>query len=157
VALTHGEPLPEKVSPPAAPSGVYPGQGVAVLRSDESGRYWTGGGAAAVLRLGAAIGHGHNHYLHLLLHGKGRLLYPDLQLVPYEPTYLSWTREGIAHNTLLVDRQSPRPSPCTTRQDFAPEAKFVAVTGSPFENVTQTRALLMTPDYLADVFRAADT
>jgi hypothetical protein len=157
IALTHGEPLPEKLAPPVAPGGVYPGQGVAVLRSDESGKYWTGGGTAVVLRLGAEIGHGHKDYFHLLLHSKGRLLYPDLQLVTYEPTYLSWTREGIAHNTLLVDKQSPRPSPCTMRQDFSPEAKFVAVTGRPFENVTQTRALFLTPDYLADVFRAEDS
>jgi hypothetical protein len=157
VALTHGEPLPEKAEAPAAPGGVYPGQGIAVLRSDESPRYWTTGGTMAVLRLGSAIGHGHRDYFHLLLHGKGRLLYPDLQLVTYEPTYLSWTREGVAHNTLLVDGQSPRPCSCTTRQNFTPEAKFVAITGSPFENVTQTRALLLTPDYLADVFRAADT
>jgi hypothetical protein len=156
VALTHGEPLPEKTEPPSAPSGVYPGQGIAVLRSDESPRYWSAGGTMAVLRLGSAIGHGHRDYFHLLLHGKGRLLYPDLQLVTYEPTYLSWTREGIAHNTLLVDHQSPRPCPCTTREEFTPEAKFCAVTGSPFEDVTQTRALLLTPDYLADVFRAAD-
>jgi hypothetical protein len=156
VALTHGEPLPAQAEPPAAPGGVYPGQGIAVLRSDESGQFWTGRCPAAVLRLGSEIGHGHKDYFHLLLHGKGRLLYPDLQLVTYEPTYLSWTREGIAHNTLLVDRQSPRPGPCTTRQDFAPEAKFVAVTGRPFEGVTQTRALLLTAEYLADVFRAAD-
>src|SRR5262249_11217210 len=34
VALTHGEPLPEKLEPPPAPSGIYPSQGLAVLRSD---------------------------------------------------------------------------------------------------------------------------
>ncbi len=89
--------------------------------------------------------------------GKGRLLYPDLELITYEPTWLNWTHEGIAHNTLLVDRQSPRPGPVTTRHDFTPEAKFFAVSGSAFVDVQQTRALLLTPDYLADIFRAADT
>jgi hypothetical protein len=156
IALTHGEPLPDDPSPPAAPGGAYPGQGLAVLRADESARYWTSGSLAAVLRLGAAVGHGHKDYFHLMLHGKGRLLYPDLELITYEPTYLNWTHEGIAHNTLLVDQQSPRPGPTTPRQDFAPEAKFFALTGSAFEGVTQTRALVLTPDYLADVFRAAD-
>lgn len=157
VALTHGRPLPGKPEPPPAPSGVYPGQGLAVLRADETPRYWTSSAMAAVMRLSAAIGHGHKDYFELMLHGRGRLLYPDLQLIGYEPTYQHWTNEGIAHNTLLVDCQSPRPGPCTTRQDFAPEAKFFAVTASAFENVNQTRALVMTPDYLADVFRAADT
>src|SRR5262249_8493622 len=74
-----------------------------------------------------------------------------------EPTYINWTHEGIAHNTLLVDRQSPRPGPFTTRHDFSAEVKFFAITGTAFEGVTQTRALVLTPDYLADVFRAADT
>jgi hypothetical protein len=157
VALTHGEELPDNPKPPPAPSGVYPSQGIAVLRSEETGRYWTSGALAAVLRLGAAVGHGHKDYFHLMLHGKGRLLYPDVELITYEPTYLHWTHEGIAHNTLLVDHQSPRPGPFTTRQDFAPGAKFFAITGSAFEGVTQTRALLLTPDYVADVFHAADT
>jgi hypothetical protein len=156
-ALTHGEPLPAELVPPVAPSAIYPGQGVAMLRSDESPQYWTSGAMAAVLRLGAAIGHGHKDYFHLMLHGKGRLLYPDLNLIQYEPTYLNWTHEGIAHNTLLVDQQSPGPGPFTTRQELTPELKFLAVTGSAFAHVRQTRALLLTPNYLADVFHAADT
>src|SRR5438093_929006 len=57
---------------------------------------------------------------------------------------------------LLLDRQSRRPGPVTTRQDFTPEVKFFAATGRPFAGVTQTRALLVTPQYVADVFRAAD-
>jgi hypothetical protein len=156
-ALTHGEPLPDKLTPPPAPSAVYPSQGFAMLRSEEGPRYWTSGALAAVLRLGGAVGHGHKDYFHLILHGKGRLLYPDLNIIQYEPTYLNWTHEGIAHNTLLVDRQSPRPGKFTTRQDFSPGAKFFAISGSAFPHVDQTRALLLTPDYLADVFRAGDT
>lgn len=156
IALTHGEPLPDKPAPPPAPGGVYASQGFAMLRSDESPRYWEAGGLAAVLRLGALVGHGHKDYFHLILHGKGRLLYPDLNIIQYEPTYVNWTHEGIAHNTLLVDQESPRPGRFTTRQEFTPEAKFFALTGSAFENVAQTRALLLTPEYLADIFRARD-
>jgi hypothetical protein len=155
-ALTHGEALPENPQPPPAPSGIYASQGLAVLRADTSPAFWTSQSLAAALRLGAAVGHGHNDYFHLLLHGKGRLLYPTVQLIQYEPNYLGWTREGIACNTLLVDHQSPHPGPVTTRRDEAPGVQFFAATGSAFAGVTQTRALLVTPQYVADVFRAAD-
>jgi len=157
IALTHGEPLPEKLTPPPAPCGVYPQQGFAMLRSDESPRYWTSGALAAVVRLNEALGHGHKDYFSLMLHGQGRLLYPDLNVIQYEPTYLHWTREGIAHNTLLVDGHSPRPGRSATRHDFTPEVKFFAITGESFPGVAQTRVLLLTPDYLTDVFHAADT
>jgi hypothetical protein len=155
-ALTHGQPLPDKITPPPAPSGVYPTQGIAVLRAVESPAFWESDATMAVLRLSTSLGHGHNDSFHLLLHGKGRLLYPTIQLIQYEPNYVNWTREGHSCNTLLVDHQTPHASPCTTRHDFASEAKFFAVTGSPFDGVTQTRALVLTDKYLVDVFRAAD-
>jgi hypothetical protein len=157
IALTHGEPLPEQLTPPPAPCGIYPQQGFAMLRSDESPRYWTSDAMAAVVRLNEALGHGHKDYFSLVLHGKGRLLYPDLNIIQYEPTFLNWTREGIAHNTLLVDGQSPQPGRSSTRHDFGPEVKFFAITGESFPDVTQTRVLLLTPEYLADMFQAADT
>jgi hypothetical protein len=156
VALTHGEPLPPRLTPPPAPSGLYEGMGFAVIRADESPGYWTAGGLAAVLRLGTSVGHGHQDYFSLILHGKGRLLYPDLNVIQYEPRWLNWTAEGIGHSTLLIDRESPSPGKHATRHDFAPEVKFFAVEGSAFDRSTQERALLMTGDYLVDVFRAAD-
>jgi hypothetical protein len=157
VALTHGEPLPLQPRPPSASSGVYESMGFAVIRSDESPGYWTAGGLAAVLRLGTSVGHGHQDYFSLILHGKGRLLYPDLNVIQYEPRWLNWTAEGIGHSTLLIDNESPSPGKHATRHDFAPEVKFFAVEGSAFERSTQERAVLMTGDYLVDVFRAADT
>ncbi len=157
VALTHGEPLPKDATPPLAPSGLYRSQGFAMLRSDESPGYWTGGGLAAVVRLGNPVGHGHEDYFSLVLHGKGRLLYPDLNVIQYEPTGINWTHEGIAHNTLLVDHQSPRPGPFATREEFTPDAKFLAVSGSAFAGTRQQRAVLLAREYLVDVFRAEDT
>ncbi len=91
-----------------------------------------------------------------MLHGKGRLLYPDLNVIQYEPTYLSWTREGIGHSTLLVDHQSPASGDFTTSHDFTPEVKFFALSGSAFKNIRQTRRLLLTKEYLADLFHATD-
>ena len=156
LALSHGRPLPDKPTPPPAPSGVYASQGFAMIRADETPSYWTSGSLAAMVTLGKALGHGHNDHYQLVLHGKGRLLYPDLNVIQYEPTYLGWTREGIGHSTLLVDHQSPASGDFTTSHDFSPEVKFFALTGSAFKNIRQTRRLLMTKDYLADVFHAAD-
>lgn len=157
VALTHGEALPAKPQPPPAPSGIYPSMGFAVIRSDESSRYWNAGGLAAVLRLGTSVGHGHDDYFSLILHGKGRLLYPDINVIQYEPRWLNWTAEGIAHSTLLIDHESPAPGKQSTRHDFTPEIKFFAIQGSAFPRSVQERSLLMTDDYLVDIFQAADT
>jgi hypothetical protein len=157
VALTHGEQLPTQPRPPTAPSGIYPSMGFAVIRSDESPRYWTAGGLAAVLRLGTSVGHGHDDYFSLILHGKGRPLYPDINVIQYEPRWLNWTAEGIGHSTLLIDHESPAPGKQTTRHEFTPEVKFFAILGCAFERSAQERALLMTDHYLADFFRAADT
>jgi hypothetical protein len=155
-ALTHGEILPEELTPPRAPSGIYPSQGFAFLRSDESPEYWSSGGMAALIMLGKLVGHGHNDYYSLILHGKGRLLYPDLNVIQYEPTYLNWTREGIAHSTLLVDHQSPKPGPFTTDHDFNDDVKYFSITGTSFRGVDQSRSLFLTEEYLADFFYAVD-
>src|SRR5262249_45929363 len=93
-------------------------------------------------------------YYGIVLHAKGRLLYPDLNVTQYEPSYLNWTREGICHNTLLVDHESPAPGPFTTRSEFTPEVKFFAISGTAYKGTTQTRALLLAPEYLADFFQA---
>ncbi|HUU70414.1 MAG TPA: heparinase II/III family protein [Planctomycetota bacterium] len=156
VALSHGAVLPDNPTPPPAPCGIYPSQGFAMLRADETPAYWTTGALTAVMRLGTPTGHGHADYYSILLHGKGRLLYPDVNVIQYEPSYLGWTHEGIAHSTLLVDGQSPRPGQFATRSDFTPDAKFFAVSGSAFDGTHQSRALLLTKDYLVDVFRAKD-
>jgi hypothetical protein len=60
----------------------------------------------------------------------------------YEPRWLNWTAEGIAHSTLLIDNESPSPGKQATRHDFTPEVKFFAVEGSAFERSVQERALL---------------
>src|SRR5262249_4487427 len=157
VALTHGESLPSQPQPPAAPSGIYPSMGFAVIRSDESPRYWTTGGLTAVLRLGTSVGHGHNDYFSLILHGKGHILYPYFNVFQYEPRCLNWKAEGIGHSTLLIDHESPAPGKQTIRHEFTPEIKLFAIQGSAFERSAQVRALFMTDTYIADFFQAEDT
>ena len=103
----------------ACASGVYPSfRGFAFLRADESPEFWRSGALTALVMEGQLVGHGHKDYYSLILHGKGRLLYPDLNVIQYEPTYLNWTHEGIAHNTLVVDHQSPTPGPFTTKKQL---------------------------------------
>jgi len=155
-ALTHGEADLSAATPPPAPSAIYPTQGFAFLRADETPSYWTSGAMAAVVMLGNLVGHGHKDHYSLILHGKGRLLYPDVNVIQYEWDHLGWTRDGIGHSTLLVDGQSPQPGPFSTRHDFGPEAKYFALSGSAFKDVTQSRTLVMTGQYLVDVFHASD-
>src|SRR4029079_6728494 len=143
---THGEPLSDHPRPPPAPGGLYDSMGFAVIRSDESPRYWTAGGLAAVLRLAPSVGHAHEDYFSLILHGRGRLLYPDLNVIQYEPRWLNWTADGIRQSTRVIDHESHSPGKHATRQDFAPEVKFFAVEGSAFERSAQERAVLMTGD-----------
>jgi hypothetical protein len=154
VALTHGQKLPTTPTPPAAPSGVYPGFGFAFLRADETPEYWRSGSLAALIMEGKLVGHGHKDYYSLSLHGTGRLIYPDLNVIQYEPTWLNWTHESIAHNTLVVDHQSGSPGPFTTKNEFQEAVKYFSISGSPYESEKQTRAVLLTPEYLADFFHA---
>jgi len=143
---------------PAAPSRVWPDFGLAMLRSDENPSYWTSDNAIAVLKiLSKGYGHDHRDKLGITLHGAGRLLYPDYNTVQYENPSVGWTRHTIAHNTLMVDEQdTENATPSAIRKDFTPEMKFLATSVSDvFDGVDQTRALLLTREYLLDVFHAA--
>jgi hypothetical protein len=156
--MTHGEEIDGNVLPPPAPSGVYPEMGFAFLRADESPGYWSGRGMAAYLQI-------HGNYFHrtrgedfqLILSGQGRLLYPQFTVVNYEPPPYKWTEHPIGHNTVVIDgaqfdRVASQEVERTERHHFGKLAKFVAATGNVTAGVKQTRALVMTQDYLADMF-----
>lgn len=155
LALLYGEPIdPTSVAPPSAPSTVFTEAGIAMLRADESPAYWTSDGPAVLQLASKWYGHDHRDKLSINLHGAGRLLYPDLNCVQYESNNVHWTRNGIAHNTLLIDRQDPADAPYRFRHEFAPEVKFLATTAECYPGVVQTRALALTRDYLLDLFSA---
>ena len=150
-------PLPDAPAFPPAPSSVWPTYGLAMLRSDESPGYWTNDRAMAVFMLmSQGYGHDHRDKFSLTFFGAGRLLYPDCNPVQYENPDVGWTRNGVCHNTLLVDEQDPRNAPPTRiAHDFTPEVKYLAVAATGvFEGVTQTRALFLTSEYLLDIFHA---
>jgi Heparinase II/III-like protein len=155
VSLLLGETLPAETPPAAMPSIVYPQTGIALLRSDESPGYWTSVGLVALQQMGRNYGHDHRDKFELLLWGRGRLLYPDWNAQQYEPMEYGWTRNAWAHNTLVVDESNPKGGRSTERHEFSAEAKFLATTSREiYPDVTQTRALLLTGDYLLDLFWA---
>lgn len=154
--LLMRRPLPAKCEFPPAPSRIWPNYGLAMLRSDESASYWTSGRAIAVFHLmSQGYGHDHRDKFSITLHGAGRLIYPDYNAIQYENLAIGWTRCTPAHNTLVVDEQDTRDSaPSALRHEFSPEAKFIACTASVFDGVEQTRALMLTREYLLDLFHA---
>ncbi len=155
VSLLLGETLPPQTRPAAMPSAVYPQTGIAVLRSDESPGYWTSAGLVAVEQLGRNYGHDHRDKFELMFWGRGRLLYPDWNAQQYEPMEFGWTRNAWAHSTLVVDEANPKGGSSSKRHDFNADAKFLAVASREiYADVAQTRALLLTGDYLLDLFWA---
>ena len=176
-ALAYGRPLDDApVTPPPAPSSLLPSAGLAMLRADESPGYWRGKGLACFFIMGENEFRSHRHCddYQIVLHGKGRLLYPDINVWNYEDDKaVGWTHRSIAHNTLVVDGASNVPAPYAQRHDFSPEVKFVAAPGQPFEKqggigssnavgpqswpkkVVLSRALFLAKEYLVDFFWAA--
>jgi hypothetical protein len=155
--LIDHPPLPAKIQLPPAPSKVWPTYGLAMLRSDESPNYWTSGKAIAVFQImSKGYGHDHRDKFSISLHGAGRLFYPNYNALQYENPSVGWTRNSVSHNTLIVDEGETRDAELTAlHHEFSPEAKFLASSASGvFEGVDQTRALLLTKEYLLDVVHA---
>ena len=155
--LIDRRPLPEKIEFPAAPSRIWPDYGLAILRAEESPAYWTSDAPVVFQLMTKGYGHDHGDKFGIILHGAGRLLYPDYNAIQYENADFGWTRNTIAHNTLMVDEGDTRSvPPSDVRYAFTPEVKYLATSASGvFENVDQTRALLLTREYLLDVFQAS--
>ena len=156
--LIDHPPLPAEIQLPPAPSKIWPTYGLAMLRSDESPNYWTSGKAIAVFQImSKGYGHDHRDKFSISLHGGGRLLYPDYNALQYENPSIGWTRNSVAHNTLIIDEGETQDADLTAlRHEFSPEVKFlVSSANGVFEGVEQTRALLLTKEYLLDVFHAS--
>jgi len=155
--LIDRRPLPEKIEFPFAPSRIWRDFGLAILRAEESPAYWTSDAPVVLALMTKAYGHDHGDKFGITFHGAGRLLYPDYNAIQYENADIGWTRNTIAHNTLMVDEGDTRPAqPSDVRHAFTPEVKCLATSASGvFEKVDQTRALLLTREYLLDLFQAS--
>ena len=155
--LIDRRPLPEKIEFRCVSSKIWPDFGLAILRAEESSAYWTSDAPVVFQLMTKGYGHDHDDKFSIIFHGAGRLLYPDYNAIQYESANIGWTRSTIAHNTLMVDEgNTRRAEPSDVRHAFTPEVKYLATSASGvFEKVDQTRALLLTREYLLDVFHAA--
>jgi len=174
---------PAKVKAPAAPSFVAPERGLVMLRADESSGYWESEAPAVALNLTRYYVHFVRDYLSLLgFYAFNRPIYVNRGISRGYATGDPWTGWGMGKCTVIVDRRlmadRPEGEPMV-RHAFHPLAKFVAArtadrwppqgvaethdTGRTSENpsgieptdgpVDETRALVLTREYLLDVFR----
>jgi len=158
---------PKKVTPPSIRSAVYPDRGFAMLRAQEGRGHWMSPAPAVCLRLTAEYAHHVNDQLALC--GFYAFNRPVYQNPKSDPGYaFEFSRSIRSHAGVMIDGHikkddwgrtgSVEPGftdECTTRQDFSPEVKFVAArTRKRYPGVDETRALMLTREYLLDVSTA---
>jgi hypothetical protein len=169
---------PRKVTPPPAPSRVFPERGFAMLRADESLRYWESDSPAVALQFATLYVHYLADCFSLLgYHQFGRPIYYNRSI---SSGYNGgpWEFHVRGHCGVVVDGLQAQPiGPVPTRHQFAPLVKFVGATTIGAEPVYKgegevrssdqpqvaakkvypdtdlTRALFLTNEYLVDVYR----
>jgi len=147
---------PAAVKPPAAPSGVYPQRGLVMLRADESPAYWESAAPAVAMRLAANYAHNVCDSFALAgLYAFNRPIYINRQ--PARTYAQGFSRSVLSHCGVMVDGRDPGfTSEVTTRHGFYEPVKFVAARSQAvFEGIDQTRALLLTRQYMLDVHQLA--
>lgn len=146
-------PITDDEPAPPAPSHIYRNAGVAMLRFPETGGYWRNGIAAWFH--GGEPSRGHLGDPSLMLHGAGRLLFPQFLTTQYEDQMTTgWDMRRISRNTITVDGKDGAPFTSTWRHAFAPEVKFVSIRGRPYKQAELERVGMLTGEYLLDVFNA---
>lgn len=144
--FADGGPLPQR------PSEVFPDAGVAYLRQ------WGENPVTAILDFGQHGGHhGHPDKLNLLFFAAGKEIFPDIGRLTYRcPEYETWTRQTVAHNTVVLGRRSQQ----------ADEGKVLAAgtigtadyvigeSRGAYDGAVLRRALILLPEgVLVDFFR----
>jgi len=147
---------PDDVSPPPAPSGAYRQRGIAVLRWDQSPGYWQLEAPAVTMRFATPYVHDVPDVFAITgFYAFNRPIYLNRQVsAGYAGTDPGWSNSIRSHASVQIDGMEPRTvGELPHRCDFTDLAKFVAVRGKGiYPGVDQTRALLLTKDYLLDVF-----
>lgn len=148
---------PQKVSPPPARSGVYPGRGLVVLRAEEGPAYWESPAPAVGMRLAAPYAHHVQDCFCLTgFYAYNRPLYVNRKhATNYSGVDPGFSNSSRSHSTVVVDFEEPKTiGQVDLRHGFSEHFKFVAARGQGiYDDVDQTRALVLTRDYLLDVFQ----
>lgn len=174
---------PRRVQPPPAPSYVAPERGFAMLRADESPDYWESPAPAVCLQFATLYVHYVSDCFSLLgYHAFNRPIYLN-RPISYGYNGGPWDFSVRGHCGVVVDGLQAQPiGEVPTQQDFTPLVKFVSARGElkdpskPYQgegevrssdqprtpatevypNIELSRSLLLTDEYLFDVYAVAD-
>ena len=150
---------PGKVKPPPAPSGVYPGRGIVMLRADETPAYWESPAPAVGMRLANPYAHHVQDSFALMgFYAFNRPLFinPGRTTDRYCGVDPGFSNSIRSHSAVIVDGREPHHllDGASTRQDFNASVKFAAARAKGiYAGVDQTRALMLTREYLLDASR----
>jgi hypothetical protein len=166
-ALFYGvSPLPEGTAPPMY-STLWPEHNYAMLRSIEGDHYWTGEGWSLFASFSNAPVHQHADKLSIMLFGNGRhwLIDCEARASVYHAfssaVQRELNRQTHCHNTVLVDNRSQRfPDGRLELLEYhaLPEVKRLTMGdlhGRLYEGVRQMRTLVVTSDYVLDLYQVA--
>ncbi|MFP4105987.1 MAG: hypothetical protein ACLFVU_07845 [Phycisphaerae bacterium] len=171
------------VKPPKAPSAVWPERGFAMLRADESGKYWESPAPAVALQFATLYVHYTPDCFSLLgYHAFNRPIYVN-RTISAGYNGGPWDFSVRGHCGVVVDGEQAQPiGMVPSRSDFSDEVKFVSARGKlakgadpykgrgevrssdqprePFtdvySNIDLSRSLFLTDEYLFDVYWLAD-
>ncbi len=145
---------PERVAAPPGVSGVYPERGLVVLRAEEGPDYWTSAAPAVGMRLATPYAHHIQDCFCLTgFYAHNRPIFVNRQMsTNYSGVDPSYSNSLRSHSGVMVDFADPKTvGVVPTRHHFGAGAKFASGRGSGiFDGVDQTRALVLTRDYLLD-------
>lgn len=153
-ALLYGVGELPSVDMPTWRSRHFSGANLAVLRAGKGAD-----SLQAVLNImGYQGGHSHPDQLGLVFYGLGQTLIPDSGSIKYRvPAHVEYFKQSVAHNLLVVDGQSQQPSSPPKLRAFVNSPSLqvaTATTGEAYPGVRFIRTLLLTDEYLIDIFDA---
>ncbi len=136
----------------AQPASILlPDSGNAFLRNREND-------FAVALKFGPhGGGHGHYDKLNFVSYARGGGMAIDPGTQSYAaPTHNTWDKVTLAHNTVVVDEKTQSEATGELKAFLVlPSLSMAAATaGNAYPGVTLERLLLLTPDYLLDIFDA---
>ncbi|MFW5841010.1 MAG: hypothetical protein ACOCZE_10550 [Planctomycetota bacterium] len=155
----------DQAKAPRAVSAVYPDRGFVMLRAKQGPEHWESPSPAVALRLTVEYAHHVNDQLALAgFYAHNRPVYVNGK--PMNGYAFGYDRSIRSHAGIMVDGHiekddwgrtgSLEPAftdDCTTRQDFNESVQFVAArTQERYPGVDETRALMLTEQYLLDVY-----